>query len=303
MDPLITVIIPNYNHSPYLDERIQSVLNQTFKDFEVIILDDCSSDNSREIIENYRNNPQISHILFNDKNSGSTFIQWNKGFELAKGQYIWIAESDDVADTKFLEKIISNIDKNNPVLIFTNSHFIDSNSSIIDSKSHRIWNHCIQMEGISFVKRYLLGYNNIYNASAVVFKKEILANIPKEAYNIYKACGDRIFWIYVCLQGNILYIPEKLNYFRKHKIKVSPYAAASGLSALEDYQIYKTIKNKIRLNLLDRILINGHHYEFIHSYPFNNNIIRAKVSSVWNQEPEYSFISYLIYKIYFKFHL
>ena len=64
MDPLITVIIPNYNHSPYLDERIQSVLNQTFKDFEVIILDDCSSDNSREVIENYRNNPQISHILF-----------------------------------------------------------------------------------------------------------------------------------------------------------------------------------------------------------------------------------------------
>lgn len=303
MQPFLSIIIPNYNHSLYLDERIQSVLNQTFQDFEVIILDDCSTDNSREVIEKYKNNPRISCVLFNKKNSGSTFIQWNKGFELAKGKYIWIAESDDVADSHFLEIIFSNINLNDPVLIFTNSYFIDSKSTIIDNKSHRIWNHLIQMDGISFVKRYLLGYNNIYNASAVVFKKEILANIPKESYNIYKACGDRIFWIYACLQGNILYIPEKLNYFRKHNIKVSPFAAASGLSALEDYQIYTTIKNKIRLNLLDKVLINGHHYEFINSHPFNNDAIRKKVFSIWNQEPEFSFISYLIYKIYFKFHL
>ena len=102
MLPLVSVIIPNYNHAPYLKERIDSVLSQTYKEFEVLILDDCSSDESKEIIESYRNNKHISNIVFNEKNTGNTFIQWNKGISLAKGKYIWIAESDDVAKPTFL---------------------------------------------------------------------------------------------------------------------------------------------------------------------------------------------------------
>jgi glycosyltransferase involved in cell wall biosynthesis len=96
--PLVSVIIPNYNHAAYLNERIDSVLNQTFRDFEVILLDDCSTDNSREIIESYRGHEKISQIEYNEVNSGSTFIQWKKGLDLAQGDWIWIAESDDVAD-------------------------------------------------------------------------------------------------------------------------------------------------------------------------------------------------------------
>ena len=75
---MVSVIIPNYNHSAFLKERIQSVLNQTYSDFELIILDDCSSDKSRDIIESFRSNPKVSHIIYNDRNSGSTFRQWNK---------------------------------------------------------------------------------------------------------------------------------------------------------------------------------------------------------------------------------
>ena len=101
--PLVSVIIPNYNHAVYLDERIKSVLNQTYQNFELIILDDCSPDNgaSMAIIEKYRNNPHISHIVYNDVNSGSTFKQWHKGLELAKGDLIWIAESDDNCEKSF----------------------------------------------------------------------------------------------------------------------------------------------------------------------------------------------------------
>lgn len=80
MNPLVSVLIPNYNHSIFLEERIQSVLNQKYQNFEVIILDDCSTDNSKNVIDKYKHNPKISHIIYNEINSGSTFKQWNKGF-------------------------------------------------------------------------------------------------------------------------------------------------------------------------------------------------------------------------------
>ena len=104
--PAVSVIVPNYNHAPFLRRRLDSIFNQTYQDFEVIILDDCSSDNSKEIIEQYRNRPQITHIVYNEVNSGSPFKQWAKGFDLAKGEYIWIAESDDWAELNFLEETV-----------------------------------------------------------------------------------------------------------------------------------------------------------------------------------------------------
>jgi glycosyltransferase involved in cell wall biosynthesis len=85
---MISVIVPNYNHAKFLKERIDSILNQTIQDFELIILDDCSTDNSREIIESYRQLPNVS-IFYNSKNSGSPFKQWKKGINRAKGKYIW----------------------------------------------------------------------------------------------------------------------------------------------------------------------------------------------------------------------
>ena len=87
--PQVSVIIPNFNHAAYLDQRINSVLNQTYQDFEVILLDDCSTDNSKEVLLKYSDNMKVAHVIFNDKNCGSTFNQWKKGLHLAKGKYIW----------------------------------------------------------------------------------------------------------------------------------------------------------------------------------------------------------------------
>ena len=106
--PLVSVVIPNYCHSKYLEQRIESVINQTYKNIEIIILDDCSPDEgaSKAVIEKYRNKPLISHIVYNEVNSGSTFKQWNKGIVLAKGELVWIAESDDFAKETMLEELV-----------------------------------------------------------------------------------------------------------------------------------------------------------------------------------------------------
>ena len=77
--PIVSIIVPNYNYARFLDIRMESILNQTFQDFEIILLDDHSTDNSVEIIEKYRNNPKVSYIDINKENSGSPFRQWKKG--------------------------------------------------------------------------------------------------------------------------------------------------------------------------------------------------------------------------------
>ena len=73
-----SVIVPNYNHGAFLEERIQSILNQTYPHYELILLDDASSDSSRSMIESYRSHPRVKAIDINTVNSGSVFLQWQK---------------------------------------------------------------------------------------------------------------------------------------------------------------------------------------------------------------------------------
>jgi len=127
----ISVIVPNYNHSRYLEKRIDSILNQTFQDFELIILDDCSTDNSKDIIRQYKGHEKVGNIIFNECNSGSVFKQWKSGISLAKGEYIWIAESDDCADLEFLYKLLPVLENNKELgFVYCNSHVIDENGVI-----------------------------------------------------------------------------------------------------------------------------------------------------------------------------
>ena len=134
--PKVSVIIPNFNHGIYLKQRINSVLNQTYQDFEVIILDDCSTDNSKEIIEQFRNHPKVTHIHYNEVNSGHAFYQWNKGVQLAKGELIWIAESDDYCDANLLETLVPLLQQNpDAALAYCKSVRVDEKNRFIDDLS------------------------------------------------------------------------------------------------------------------------------------------------------------------------
>ena len=84
--PKVSVIVPNYNYGRYLTERIESILAQTYQNFELILLDDASSDSSIDILRQYQDHPKVSHCLVNEQNSGSPFPQWQKGIDLAQGE-------------------------------------------------------------------------------------------------------------------------------------------------------------------------------------------------------------------------
>ena len=192
------------------------------KNFEIILLDDCSTDNSRAIIESYKSNSHISHCIFNKHNTGNTFIQWEKGISLAKGEYVRIAESDDSCSKLFLSELISLLDSHSDaVLAFSHTYLIDSNGRHLKINWHRKSNgKILTHDGKQFARQVMTRQNYISNASMVVFRRSIFYKVPKY-FQQYKSCGDWLFWTYICTQGKVIEVCKKLNYFRMHEKKVT----------------------------------------------------------------------------------
>lgn len=109
--PFFSVVIPVYNVEPYLEKAVNSVLNQTFQDFEIILVNDCSTDNCKKICEDFDIQYEKITAVFHDKNRGLSAAR-NTGMDYAKGQYIWFMDSDDFVDCTLLEDVYCSINKN-----------------------------------------------------------------------------------------------------------------------------------------------------------------------------------------------
>lgn len=220
---LVSVIVPNYNHSRYLKQRIDTILEQSYQNFEVIILDDCSIDDSRNIIEEYRNNNKISEIIYNKINSGSTFKQWNKGIGLAKGELIWIAESDDFAEPDLLKNLTLEFDADPELgIAYCQSNRVNDKNEVTgnwqfwtEDLDSALFKTRFKLPGKDYISRFLIYRNTIPNASAVLFKKKIYKVAGGADETILK-CSDWFTWIKILLFSNIAYVPQLLNNFRYH---------------------------------------------------------------------------------------
>ena len=219
----VSVIIPNYNHALYLKQRIDSVLNQAFQAFELIILDDCSTDNSREIIEQYRDNPKVSQIIYNQENSGSVFKQWIKGIENTYGEYIWIAESDDYASEYFLEETISVLQKDTSLgMVFTKTDIVNDKGELIENIFEERKNCFIKLASFDNIidkanaPLFLVSCMIIENASSVLFRKKSLLAIDFKELCMYKNTGDRFTYLGIAIQSKISHLSKSLNFMRIH---------------------------------------------------------------------------------------
>lgn len=254
----VSVIIPNYNHAAYLKQRIDSVLCQTYQDFEVIILDDCSTDDSKEVIQSYAQHPKVSHIVLNTTNSGGPFFQWEKGINLAKGKYIWIAESDDWCEPSLLADLVQGIEKDaDCVISYCQMYYINGENKIKWQSSHKYLSEVVNSK--TFIEDYLAVKVSIYNASMAIFKKAAFAQVTKE-YTTYKLCGDRIFWLQVAQQGKAHISGKVLNYFRKHDKDVSGKAFSSGLNFIEEIRVINWMYNEQLID--DRIYTLAYKRQF-----------------------------------------
>jgi glycosyltransferase involved in cell wall biosynthesis len=213
--------VPNYNHAIFLKERLDSIFHQSFQDFEIILLDDCSTDNSIDVLTQYSKSKKVSHFLANSENSGSPIHQWYKGIALAKYDWIWIAESDDIADRFFLEKLIKKIERD-VALIYCRSTIIDCSSQKVsgsyfwaDDLDIKKWHQDYIEIGINEICSSLRYRNTIPNASACLFNKTYLPEL--KLINEFKFAGDWMFWVLLIKNAQIAFLSSELNKFRSHK--------------------------------------------------------------------------------------
>lgn len=303
--PLVSVIIPNYCHAKFLDQRIQSVLGQTYRNFEVIILDDCSPDNgaSHAVIEKYRDNPHISHIIYNEQNSGSTFIQWNKGFNIAAGEYCWIAESDDFCDNDLLNKLVEQTQKyDNISIVACNSQFVDEKGNLLppilkDDDSITFF------YGIDFIRCKMMFGNGICNASSAIFKREYALQIDSQYMN-YVAAGDRLFWIELAEMGNVAFWDAPKNYFRQHQNKVSPQKQKNGTTSKEDYKIVRYMEKKGYICFSEHFIVRDKYLTNVKNAEFDSEYTRKSLVRLWtyNGFIPHKLMTFLL-NLYFKLKL
>ena len=244
--PLVTVLVPNYNHEKYLPLRIESIINQTFTDFELILMDDCSTDGSVAILEQYAISDKRISVILNNKNSGSTFKQWKKGISLAKGKYLWIAESDDFAELNFLSTLIPILENNPSIaLAYTNSNIVDSNNkasgTTADWKNTALntsrWSNDFLVKGIDELNNFLSRGCTINNASAVLFRHACIQSAGG-VDDSFRYTGDWSLYQKISLIGDIAYIANCLSNYREHVNNASKKSAIDGSQLFERLKCY-----------------------------------------------------------------
>jgi glycosyltransferase involved in cell wall biosynthesis len=253
--PKITVIIPNYNHANFLEKRIQSVLDQTYQDFEVILLDDASTDHSRDILQAYAQHPRVHKVIFNPVNTKIPFKQWNKGLREARGEYIWIAESDDYADPRLLEKLILPLEAHpNIGVSYCQSWKVDEADRVLasmqdwtDRLDRDHWATSYINSGIDECRQYLCFQSTIPNASAVLFRRSVYEQIGG-ADESFRLSGDWLLWAKMLLASDIAFTSEPLNYFRTHSSTVRGGSGQSNLPLKEAFQILEQLAKAIPLD-------------------------------------------------------
>lgn len=229
LPPRVSVIIPNYNYRRFLERRLDSVLSQSIPIFELIVLDDGSTDGSREWLQ--ARVPVLfpeAQLLLNDRNSGSVFSQWLRGVEQASGDFIWIAEADDQAEPGFLQAAVRAFVDDEVVLSYTQSKQTNAAGTVVAEDyseyvadiSTKHWSNPYVVSGDEEIRHALAVKNTIPNASAVLFRRKSLLAILRtyrDKLTGYKVAGDWIIYVELLRGKKIAFDPSALNIHRRHE--------------------------------------------------------------------------------------
>ena len=208
---LVSIIMPAYNMEKFIGESIQSVLAQTYINFELIIVDDGSDDATKEICKKY--NESDSRIKYMYRENGKQGKARNEGISAAKGEMIAFLDADDLWKNDFLEKQISLLESTKAGLVFSNMEYIDANSAHLTEMHEIEFDELKGREGIAI----MLAKNPVPLSTVMAWKKVILAAGGFRESNTLQHGEDYELWIQLLIHGFVLKgNRESLVLYRKH---------------------------------------------------------------------------------------
>lgn len=248
--PLVSVVMTTYNHEKYIAEAIKSVLEQTFTDFELIIINDGSSDNTDEIIKLFLSDKRIIYIC--QDNQGPS-VAVNNGILTAKGKYIALMSGDDVCYPERLEKQYQYLDTNGQKIAFSWVDFIDDDSQLILGKhfAKHFFNYQNQTRAEMLNTLFFKG-NYLCSVSAFIEKDILLEAGLFHLSSIQLQDFD--MWIKLVKRYEIFILTDKLIKYRVRSDgeNLSHPDSNSGRTYFEKYQIYKTILDNVPIDLFKK---------------------------------------------------
>jgi teichuronic acid biosynthesis glycosyltransferase TuaG len=205
---IVSVIIPVYNSEKYITKTLDSVLNQTYKLIEIVLVDDCSIDNSKQIINEYLKKHE--HIVYHrQENNYGAAVARNKALELAKGRYIAFLDSDDLWYQQKIEKQLALMKQNNISICYTAVEMIDKNDKLIKGKRN-------VLEKVDY--NFLLK-NTMLATSSIVIDRKLIGNFKMP---LIRSGQDYATWLLLMRNGTNAYgINEVLVMYRKGRNSLS----------------------------------------------------------------------------------
>jgi len=224
--PSVLALVPSYNHGSFIRDRVQSILAQTFENFEVDVIDDCSTDQTMDVLKSFSDGRVKTSRR--STNSGSPFSAWldvSRTLANSNFEYVWIAESDDRAEPLFLERAVSALNNNRSAsMYYCHSWFIDDSDLIIGHSINYLkrvfpdveWDRGWIMSGGDFIRRCLVRGMAIPNMSSALIRAEAFRSAVHSSLARYKLAADWVFAIRAATLGDVIFDPWDGNYFRHH---------------------------------------------------------------------------------------
>ncbi len=252
-EPLVSIVVPNFNHRRFLPKRFNSIFAQTHRNIEICFLDDASRDKSVEYVRGLTSPFRLS-IAVNKENSGNAFRQWARGLSLARGEFVWIAEADDSCAPDFLERLVA-LAKRNPSagFVYSQSRIINERGRMLEETPRYLkqldslrWQQDYFARGNDEVSNFLVLRNTVPNASACLFRRAALREIELAEMPL-RLCGDWLAYARILRRHDIAFLAAPLNNHRQHGRTLRASGDRGEQRIRESYLVQKSIAQQFEI--------------------------------------------------------
>jgi glycosyltransferase involved in cell wall biosynthesis len=223
--PLVSIVFTSYNHKEYLKQAIDSLINQSYTNYELIIVDDCSTDGSQEILLQYEYLVKVN-LKLQTTNSGSYVKASNYGASFAKGEYLLFAQCDDFAESKQIEMLVKASFLSPKIgVVWSRSNMVNKEGKVFEDdfkgREKKFTDQCKNdvLIGGEEMRRYLSYSCVLPNLSAALIKKELYELVGGLSEK-YQVASDWAFWLSLSEVTDFYYLSKPLNNFRQHETTI-----------------------------------------------------------------------------------